>query len=701
MKVKVVLSDGRSGVFEMPDEFSKEQVLLEIEKQVPEEVTVSSVERLSQTQPMEYDEARARTAAMFGAPPSEETGSSTSMGSTSRATDEQVDRDIQEERAAEYQAANVPYEVPGGLYRYRFQVKGGEPVIKEFDKKLSDAELLKYMDSPEGEGLEAPRIVQSSFESVVGESPGIGKTFAATLFPRLAEMSMKGELEGEPFKGAAAGTMDVASIPFRSVMGVADEMLGDDDPVPSGFYTGGIKEGEQRGGVSEFVQETGRAPENILSFGGGPAVKAVPLSEMVTAQGAKRAFAEGAGNIAGEVARAEVEDREFSPMAAMVGGVLPTVFQKAGRPVQEAAFRGAEKRLKFKPTDQGKRFSPEVENLFKHDLITWTGGAEGIYNELSGRLSQLGRKRAEIAGEMSEQARLKGAGKTAEELREAELFTVELSELQSKAVEEVDRLRAKGKLTKQEAGSIKGVIQAEIDDLSELAVFGITPSMERLNNLVMGIDAGRYVDDTGKWNDVGLNAAEDAIGIPADELQRLNPAQLVEVINQTGGIEGFAEFMASENLMKKSALPVEQFLGRRSMWFEKGNVNDPRSLQDLTRAERMGTGMLWESSSPYAYSFDEIAPLSAEMRDLVALEKALGGRLPALQNKWLMPGLGSVPVEAMRQGRNLLVSNPALKAEYGLGKMLQEPGMFSIREPLTEAGVEMMDLRNMIPEEKR
>ncbi len=370
---------------------------------------------------------------------------------------------------------------------------------------------------------------------------------------------------------------------------------------------------EQRSTIGAIGHGIGRDAMNVpLAATGVPLGRAIAKPLQAAPKGARIA-AVGAGEGALDATLQELEQLQrtgeaVSPIdigtGAVLGAAIPTVLSKVGEKVGPSLKKGAEKslkqRLKFTPTDQMKRFAPEISNLFTNNLIPMKGGTIGIYEKLSDAVKKAADIRKRRVKEMSAQAKQKGKEMetSIDPFNEQDLkdLTIDLTSVTDQVKGELSEKVRSGSMRSERASEIMKQVDKEVSDLTKFT--------------------------TGT----------------------------------------------------KSALLPEQFLNRRSLWFEEGKIN-PQNLSDGSPASRMASNVMWEKTSPMLHGLDEtISKQTSQMRDLLPLEKSLMRKLPAIENAYSMLTIGGLSGEAMRAGRNMFASNPALLARYGAGNLLESIG---------------------------
>lgn len=403
-------------------------------------------------------------------------------------------------------------------------------------------------------------------------------------------------------------------------------------------------------------------------------------------------IAEGATNIGTEFAKADVEDREVSPFAIGLGGGLPMALRAGATPIKEGAISSLTQDLKLKPKDLSKRFAPEVETLFKNKDIPIFGGTQGILENVSNKIKLLGEARTKYLQDLETAAKLQ-IKNTAEPYYGEEAFdvlhgniaglTADISNIRNSALEDVEKLYLEGSLEDDTYNALKEIINRKVDDLgrrnplpkiqNELNRTLTDYAQQSLVNKY-GLEDGKRIFEAAQAVTSG-NAyipAKFATSAPGSYI-RANPLMSGKPVaavpdDIAPAVDDFLTHFEQSTIDVSPFVPMSIASKRRSLWFDQGAVNNPKTAS-MTPDEKRAAEILWGKATQELAKNKRYADYSGQLRDYVPLENALEGRMPALENRNSVP---LNPLEWIPAGaRGIWRSNIGLRSRYGIGSNLE------------------------------
>lgn len=403
-----------------------------------------------------------------------------------------------------------------------------------------------------------------------------------------------------------------------------------------------------------------------------------------------------------EAINAPSEDRKMSIPGMVVGAVLPAGARAVAPKIKEGAVTSITQDLKLKPTDMRKKFAPELEVLFKNKDIPLTGGTAGILENVSNKLRTLGEQRTEYLKLMESRAKSAVPGTTApyyDQQRARDIIdgtisglTVDMDAIRKSALDDVDRLFAEGGMEESTYETLTQTINAKVDDLirrnpltrEQMAVnaglqneaqFGLYRE-HGLSKAKRIFDEGQAVIKGEKFipsNKVSMGSGKADNFQPSDPFDTYylpggNPdAVALDIATPVGDFLTHYEQSVQD---LNPLMPLSLASKRRSLWFDQGAVNNPKT-GNLTPDEKRAAELLWGASTKELAKHPRYADYSGQMRQYVPIENALEGRMPALDNR---NSISLNPLEwPALAGRSAWRSNPGLRMRYGAGEDLMLP----------------------------
>lgn len=397
---------------------------------------------------------------------------------------------------------------------------------------------------------------------------------------------------------------------------------------------------------------------------------------------------EGATVAGTELANAPTEDREASLFGAGLGAVLPTGLKALGKPMRKSAVASLISDIKPTGTAMKATYAPEFETLFKNNDIPWTGGTQGILDNVDARLARLNVDRTKYLTDLEKHA-VKRVEDTFEPsygentfdvMAQLEGKTGNLGKIEQGAYDELDNLYLEGGIEKADVDQMKAIIKRKVDDLR-----GINPLPQRQEtirgNMQQMIQHGlpKFRDDAGNSMDEKVWAEAEAVLSGKKTLAEVSEDVQPEV-----------EAVVTEFPQSKAdftdVMPLSKLSKRRSLWFNQGKINSPAN-KNMAPNEVDAASRLWTQASKELGKNPLYSQYSGEMAQYVPIENAMEQRMGAINNRKGMPfGLTELPLWALTEGLN---SNLGLKARYALGSNLERPFSKTPLKPfVTTTGME-------------
>lgn len=490
------------------------------------------------------------------------------------------------------------------------------------------------------------------------------------------------------------------------------------DPANALMLIPGVAESRLASGVKSMVPASKRATNVAETWEIAPGVT-VPLdSKVPTTLGKVANFlekkpnvnlptyftpgAEGATLAGTEAANAGTEDRKVSVPGVVAGALLPSGARAIGPKIKEGAVTSITQDLKLKPSDMRKKFAPELEVLFKNNDIPLTGGTAGILENISARLRDLGEKRTEYLKLMESRAKSAVPETTApyyEQQHARDIvdgtisgLTVDMDTIRKSALSEVDKLFAEGGMEESTYQNLYTIINNKVDDLvrrnpltkEQMAVnaglqneaqfdlyrkHGLNKAKRIFNEGQAVVSGEKYIPRDQAT--MGSGRAENFQDLDAFDTYYLPGGDPKAVaMDITTPVNDFLTHYEQSTQDLNPLMPLSLASKRRSLWFDQGAVNNPKT-GNLTPDEKRAAELLWGASTEELSKHPRYAEYSGQMRQYVPLENALEGRMPALDNRNSMT-LNPIEWPALL-GRGMWRSNTGLKTRYALGDSFGRP----------------------------
>lgn len=143
------------------------------------------------------------------------------------------------------------------------------------------------------------------------------------------------------------------------------------------------------------------------------------------------------------------------------GALLSKIAPSIGGAIKEGAVVSLGQDVKLKPSDQLKKFSPELEVLFKNKDIPLKGGTRAIVENVTRKLDDLKRTRGEYLAK-KESETIEQASKTGSNDL---IGTVDLENVRMDALNKIEDLDRKSGLELADKNELIAIVNAKIDDV--------------------------------------------------------------------------------------------------------------------------------------------------------------------------------------------------------------------------------------------